>query len=146
LKKQTQPTDINSRTKPGRPNGFSPKLETLKRIEKALEANADHLSAKEVCDIIIACKGANISSLKCNNLELQFHGDLTLQDQVGRVVEEIPYVSPAAPNLEPEDLPSAEGIKQDLMETQANQMLIDDPAEYEKMMMEEQDPAFSRNQ
>lgn len=143
MKKQTQLTEsINKRTKPGRPNGFSPKLETLKRIEEALEARPDYLSAKEVCDIINACKGAQIKSLKCNNLELQFHGDVT--EQVPAM--EVPQVFPVAPNEEPQDMPSIEQVKQEMMENQANQLLIDDPAEYEKMMLEEQEPAFSRAQ
>lgn len=76
------------------------------------------LSAKDVCDIILACHTSNVSSLKFNELALEFgNHSKTEPDPVLEVA-----AKEAGDRVEPDYEPDLE------------QLMIDDPVAYEKYL------------
>jgi len=94
------------------------------------------LNAKDICSIIKECKGVGISELKFSGLCIKFnsqgHAESTQSQGVAEHFTE-KYI---------ESLPSPEaGDAMEMFDEQASedalyaQMLIEDPAEYEKLQM-----------
>jgi restriction endonuclease Mrr len=95
---------------------------------------SSELNVKDVCEIIAACATNGVSMLKYGTLEVQFKESRTpckekIEDQHIELTSQGPEKE--VPPMSPEVL---QKIEQDMKQAELEQMLINDPAQFEELI------------
>ena len=99
-------------------------------------------TAKEISLIIRSCKDSGVSSFECGGLKLSF-------EPAGQTIEQIADYGPSDEHI-PVSTPEHDLISQkieeddDLRELDLQNLMIEDPTAYEKLMRYEQDAGSQR--
>jgi len=93
-------------------------------------AKENKFTAEDICNIIKSSINTNITYLKINDLEIAFNGYLENQEEQNQVI-----YTPTTHTEIPEEKPPY--YDADLEALQMENLMIEDPLEYEKQMGEQ---------
>ncbi len=87
-------------------------------------------SSQDIVNIVSALKGSGVSRLKCGNLEI----NLTHQNSWGETVETADPATPAVDVYRSTPPPGSKELPTEFEEDQLEQLKLEDPVEYERLL------------